>query len=84
MKNQKKIQVRFDRALNNNINSYYFTDNGSQNFTAVVKQKMTKILIESVKKFGSIKVNIIYSAKFMKEKQNFQLEFQEVQHKLSA
>ena len=38
-KKQRKIQVRFDRALNNNVFSYYFTDNGAQNFIAVTKQK---------------------------------------------
>jgi hypothetical protein len=34
---------------------------------------MTKILIESVKKFGSIKVNIIYSAKFIKDERETEL-----------
>ena len=66
-KKQKKIQIRFDRALNNNVFSYYFTDNGSQNFIAVIKQKIIGIITHAVRKFGSVKMNITYTAKFIKD-----------------
>jgi hypothetical protein len=72
-KKQKKIQIRFDRALNNNVFSYYFTDNGSQNFIAVIKQKMIGIITDAVRKFGSVKMNITYTAKFIKDEKEVEV-----------
>ena len=72
-KKQRKIQVRFDRALNNNVFSYYFTDNGAQNFIAVIKQKMIGIITDSVRKFGSVKMNITYTAKFIKDEKEVEV-----------
>jgi len=66
-KRQDKIQIRFDRALNNNVLSYHFNDNGSHNFVTTIKQSMIKFITEEVRKFGSIKVNIAYTAKFIKD-----------------
>jgi len=63
---QKKIQVFRKSTLNDNIINYTIMDNGSQNFILSLRNTMVKIIRDALLKFGSIKLNIIYIAKFIK------------------
>lgn len=65
-KKQNKIQIKTMRAFNNNIISFHIIDNDSKNFKYLANKEIVKYILEYVRKFGSIKITISYTAKFIK------------------